>query len=139
MNKEYAMELPAISLLSVTPVYAALLGLLFIPFTARAGFYRVQSKIFIGDGDDPELLRRIRGQGNFIETVPIALILLIVMELSGAGSSWLNALGALLVFGRLTHYVAITELGPNSLRAVGMVSTLSVYLVSCGWILYNTL
>jgi uncharacterized membrane protein YecN with MAPEG domain len=133
------MELPAISLLSVTPLYAALLGLLFIPFTMRAGLYRVKSKIFIGDGGDPEMLRRIRGQGNFVETVPLALILLIVMELSGAGHNWMNVLGALLVFGRLSHYIAITEIGPNFLRAVGMVSTLSVYLVSCGWILYNTL
>lgn len=133
------MNIPAISLLSVTPLYAALLGLLFIPFTARAGFYRVKSGIFLGDGGDPELLRRIRGQGNFIETVPIALTLLIVMELTGAGSTWLNALGSLLVFGRVTHYVAVTELGPNFLRPVGMVSTLSVYFVSCGWILYNTI
>ena len=133
------MELPAISLLTVTPLYAALLGLLFIPFTIRAGLYRVKSEIFIGDGGDPEMLRRIRGQGNFVETVPIALILLIVMELSGAGGTWLNALGALLVFGRISHYLAITEIGPNALRPVGMVSTLSVILVSCGWILFNTL
>lgn len=133
------MDMPTVSLLSVTPLYAALLGLLFLPFTMRAGFYRAKSKIFIGDGGDPEMLRRIRGQGNFIETVPLALILLIVMELSGAGHNWLNALGALLVFGRLSHYLGITEIGPNFLRVVGMVSTLSVYFVSCGWILYNTL
>ena len=35
------MELPAISLLSITPVYPALLGLLFLPFTMRARLYRV--------------------------------------------------------------------------------------------------
>jgi hypothetical protein len=28
-------------MLSVTPLYAALLGLLFLPFTMRAGLYRV--------------------------------------------------------------------------------------------------
>ena len=65
----------------------ALLGLLFIPLTIRAGLYRAKSGIFLGDGGDLELQRRVRGQGNFIETVPIALILLVVMELSGAGSN----------------------------------------------------
>ena len=133
------MDMPVASLLSVTPLYAALLGLLFIPITVRAGFYRGKAKIFIGDGGDPELLRRIRGQGNFIETVPIALILLVVMELAGAGGNWLNALGGLLVLGRICHYIAITELGPGFLRPVGMVGTLSVYLVGSGWLLVNML
>jgi hypothetical protein len=32
------MNMPAISLLSVTPPYAALLGLLFIPLTLRLDF-----------------------------------------------------------------------------------------------------
>ena len=133
------MELPALPLLTVTPLYVALLGLIFIPYTMRVGLYRVKSKIFLGDGGDQELLRRMRGQGNFIESVPIALIMLIVMELIGAGTYWLHSLGALLVFGRLSHYIAVTDLGPQPLRPVGMVCTFTVYLVGCGWLLSNTL
>lgn len=132
-------NMSTIPILSITPLYAAIFGLLFIPFTLRVGLYRVKNTINLGDGGDPELLRRIRGQGNFIETVPIALILLIVMELSGASSIWLHSLGALLVFGRVCHYAAITELGPFVLRPVGMVSTLSTYLVACGWLFYSFL
>ena len=131
------MPTPDLHLLSITPIYAALLGLLFLPFTLRVGFYRLKSKILIGEGDDPEMLRRIRGQGNFVETVPLALLLLLILELCGAGNNWLHALGALLVFGRTTHYLGLTELGPRVLRPVGMVSTMLVYLVSCGWILLN--
>ena len=89
------MQLP--TLLSITPIYIALLGLLFIPFTLRAGLYRVKTNIFIGTGDDPEMLRRIRGQGNFVETVPIALLLFVAMELLGAKDLWLHALGIALV------------------------------------------
>jgi uncharacterized membrane protein YecN with MAPEG domain len=131
------MPTPDLHLLSITPIYAALLGLLFLPFTLRVGFYRSKSKILIGEGDNPELLRRIRGQGNFVETVPLALLLLLILELCGAGNNWLHGLGALLVFGRTTHYLGLTELGPFILRPVGMVSTMLVYLVSCGWILLN--
>lgn len=96
------MQLP--TLLSITPIYIALLGLLFIPFTLRAGLYRVQSNIFIGTGDDPEMLRRIRGQGNFVETVPIALLLLVAMELVGAKDAWLHVLGIALILGRICHH-----------------------------------
>ena len=131
--------MPTIPLLSITPVYVAILGLLFVPFTMRVGLYRVKNEINLGDGGDPELLRRIRGQGNFIETVPLALILLVVMEASGASATWLHALGGLLVFGRICHYLAITQIGPFLLRPTGMFSTLATYLGASGWLLYHTI
>ena len=129
------MELPSLSLLSVTPIYAALLGLLMVPFTLRVGLYRVKNKVNLGDGNDPELLRIMRGQGNFIETVPLAIILLILMEVLGASNTWLHTLGAALVIGRILHYIGVTEIGPFVGRPVGIFTTLIVYLVASVWIL----
>ena len=130
------MELP--SLLSVTPVYIAILGLLFIAFTMRVGLYRGKTKIFIGTGDDPEMVRRMRGQANFIETVPIALFLLIVMEVLGASDTWLHILGLALVLGRIAHYLGLTEMGPQVFRVIGMVATLITILIGSLWILIDT-
>ena len=131
------MQLP--TLLSITPIYIALLGLLFIPFTLRVGLCRVKTNIFIGTGNDPELLRRTRGQGNFVETVPMALLLLVAMELVGAKDAWLHGLGIPLVIGRICHYLAITELAPKALRPIGMSATMITILVSSLWILINSL
>lgn len=131
------MELP--TLLSTTPIYIAILGLLFLPFTLRVGLYRVKAKILIGTGDDPELVRRTRGQANFIETVPMALFLLIAMEMLGASDLWLHALGIALVLGRVAHYLGLTELAPLQFRVVGMLVTLITILVSSLWILVNAL
>ena len=133
------MQMPNINLLSVTPIYLAILGLLLVPFTLRVGLYRVNNKILIGDGADPELLRRIRAHANFIETVPLAILLLIVMETLGGADSWLHALGALLVAGRLLHYIGMTEIGPLICRSVGIMTTLAVYLVASIWILVDVL
>ena len=133
------MEMPNMNLLSITPVYLALLGMLFVPFTLRVGLYRVKNTILIGDGQDPELVRRIRGQGNFIETVPLAILLLIVMETLGASATWLHALGSLLVAGRLLHYIGLTEVGPAVCRPIGMFSTLATYLIAPIWILLDVL
>ncbi|MBT3459542.1 MAG: glutathione S-transferase, partial [Halieaceae bacterium] len=119
--------------------YIALLGILFIPFTLRVGLYRVKNGIDIGDGKDDALIKLNRGQGNFIETVPLAVMLLIVMEILGASTTWLHALGALLVIGRCLHYVGITGAGPAICRPVGMFSTLGVYAVTSFWILFHTL
>ena len=123
------------SLLSVSPIYVALLGLVFIVITMRVGLYRLQNKINIGNGDDPELLRRVRGQGNFIETVPMALFILIVMEVMGASDTWLHILGAALLLGRISHYLALTEIGPFICRPIGMMGTLLPILIGSIWIL----
>ena len=131
------MEMP--SVLSVMPMYVAIFGLLFLPLTIRAGAYRLKSKIFIGTGEDPELLRRVRGQANFIETVPIALFLLIMMEVLRASDAWLHVLGASLVAGRVAHYLGLTNLGPPLLRVIGMSATLLIILVSSIWILVKVL
>lgn len=133
------MEMPNINLLSITPIYIALLGILFIPFTMRIGFYRMGNKIDLGDGDDPKMFKLIRGQANFVETVPLAVVLLLLMEILGAGDTWLHVMGALLVGGRFLHYVGITELGPFICRPVGMFATLSIYLIAPIWILMDVL
>jgi uncharacterized membrane protein YecN with MAPEG domain len=129
------MEIPAGLILSVTPVYITLLALLWLPFTMRAAFYRIKTKILIGDGGDPEMLRRMRAHANFIESVPLALLLLVAMEVWGAANGWLHGLGVLLVFGRITHYLGLSEMGPSVLRVVGQFSTFTVYLLGCGWML----
>jgi len=133
------MEMPNINLLSITPIYIALLGILFVPFTMRVGLYRVKNEIIIGDGKDEELIRRIRGQGNFVETVPLAVVLVLLMEILGAGDTWLHALCALLVGGRFLHYLGITELAPSICRPAGMFATLSIYFVAPIWILTDVL
>ena len=75
------MDLP--SVLNVTPIYVAIFGLLFFPFTFYVGLGRLKTNILIGDGGNDEMVRRIRAQANFMETVPMALFLLIMIKNSG--------------------------------------------------------
>lgn len=128
-----------ISVLSITPIYIAILGLLFIPITMRVALYRIQSKITIGTGDDPEMVRRMRGQANFIETVPMALFLLIAMELLGASNTWLHALGLTLVLGRTAHYFGMIEIAPFAFRVIGIVATMLTILLGSIWIAIDML
>jgi uncharacterized membrane protein YecN with MAPEG domain len=133
------MDLTTFTAPTITPIYLALLGLMMIPITLRVGVLRVSSKIDIGDGGDARMLRLMRSQGNFVETVPLAAILLLVMELMGAGDYWLHGLGAALFGGRVLHYVGLSGDGPFVGRPIGMVATLSVYLLASGWILVAVL
>jgi uncharacterized membrane protein YecN with MAPEG domain len=124
---------------TISTIYAAILGLLFVPFTVYVGSYRAKHKILLLDGGDKELARRIRAQGNFIETVPLAVILIVLMELNGASATWLHTLGVVLVVARVMHYLTIATNPANTVpRALGMVGTLGVYLAAAGWLLASS-
>ncbi|MGB0799013.1 MAG: MAPEG family protein, partial [Planktomarina sp.] len=62
--------------------------------------------VSLGDGGDQLMLRRIRGQANAAEQMPITLIALICAELLGANGLILAVCAALFVIGRLMHGIA---------------------------------
>ena len=92
----------------VTPLYAGLLGLLFLVLSVRVIRRRRNAKISLGDGSDAVMLRVIRGHANFAEYVPLALLLMAILELSRFSIYALHALGIALVVARLLHGYALS-------------------------------
>ncbi len=109
---------------SITGIYAGLLTLLFIGLSARVIRVRRRDRIALGDGDNPDLRRAMRVQGNFAEYVPLALILLVLVEMGG-GPAWLvHGLGAGLFGGRIAHAYGIGQTEEDyRFRVAGMVLT----------------
>jgi uncharacterized membrane protein YecN with MAPEG domain len=125
--------------LPITSLYAAVFGLILVPITLRVGFRRIVTSIFFLDGGDEILLRRIRSHANFLEYVPIALILMALTELAGAPAPYLHALGGTLLAARVIHYLTlnISPLAPT--RAIGMLGTFAAILMGSGWLLYRAI
>ncbi len=69
----------------------------------RVGNVRRAAKVSIGDGGDMALIARMRAQANFIEYTPIVLVLIGAIELSQGTSTWLWAVAALYLLGRVGH------------------------------------
>jgi len=90
-------------MLTVTPLYAGLIALLFVTLSLRVSLQRMKAKVSYGDGGDTELGKRIRVQANCAEYAPIGLILLAMAELQGAPLWVVHLLGASLLLGRLMH------------------------------------
>jgi len=88
---------------TVTPIYAALLALLFLGLSARVITYRRSNLLSLGDEGDKGLLKRMRAQANCAEYVPIGILLLLLLELTGAPLWLLHALGLSFTAGRLLH------------------------------------
>jgi uncharacterized membrane protein YecN with MAPEG domain len=87
----------------VTPLYAGLLALWLLVLAMRVIHYRSASRIYLGDGGNPSLLRAIRGQANFVEYVPLALLLMLILEVSRFSIYVIHALGIVLLVARLLH------------------------------------
>ena len=125
-------------MLKILPIYAALLGLLYLYLSARTIGIRRKARISIGDGGDSEMLRAIRVHANFSEYTPITLILIACMEFQGSSIWLLHTLGGLFLIARLSHAYGISSPeAPGKFRVAGMVGTLTTIGISAIWLLSN--
>lgn len=123
--------------LTYTFFFAAIFALLFVPMGVRVGTRRVATNINWLHGDDDELLRRIRGHGNFAEHVPFALFMMAGAELSGAPWWLLAGGGVVLLVGRLFHYAALVGWCPNIGRPIGALATNACFVTFAGVVLWG--
>jgi uncharacterized membrane protein YecN with MAPEG domain len=122
----------------ITPLYAALAGLLLAILTFRVIGLRLGKKIMFGDGGEPALLRATRAHGNFIEYVPLALLLILLVELTGGASGTVHGLGIGLIVARILHAGGVLLVdGPSTGRAAGIVLTILVIVGAAARLLLN--
>jgi len=106
---------------SITGHYAALLALLLLALSLRVIQARVAGRVAIGLGDSRPLLRASRAQGNFVEYVPMMLVLMLLLELGGGPGWLLHGLGSMMLAGRIAHALGISREPDNiRLRQLGM-------------------
>jgi len=118
-------------MLPITSTTAALAAVALVALSITVSLHRKKVGVKIGFGEDTALMRRIRAQGNFIEYVPLALILLALAEYRQAPSAALWAIAGLLVAGRCLHVAGMLT-GRTPLSAPGMVGTYSALLIGAG-------
>lgn len=120
--------------LPITGLYAGILGLFVIPLSIHVIVNRYRAKIGILDGGDPQLGKAIRIHGNFMEHVPIALILMALAEANGAEPEMMHSSGLVLVGARLFHMWGLSmSTGPSVGRFVGVLGTWLVIAVGAGY------
>ncbi len=93
----------------------------------RCGQIRSKEKISIGDGGNDLLIRRMRAQSNFIEQVPLVLIVFAALELAGKCPIWLAVLGGLFMLGRIAHGLGMDDTFKPG-RAIGMITGMVLQL-----------
>ncbi len=123
-------------MLTITPLYAALLGLIFIALSIRTIRLRRRYRVGVGDGNHTELQRAARVHANFAEYVPLTLLLIYFVETSGGPLLLIHALAIALLCGRLLHAYGLSQVRENyRYRISGMVLTFSVIIAACLFLL----
>jgi uncharacterized membrane protein YecN with MAPEG domain len=127
--------------LTLTPIYAALVTLVFLTLSWRVIVYRRAAAISLGDTGDKNLIKRMRAQANCAEYAPLGLLLLLLVELSGAPASAVHMLGLTLLAGRILHPLGFAVTPQKIiLRQLGMLLTLvALVIASLGLLLHGLL
>ncbi len=123
----------------ITALYAGILGLMVIVLATFPGVKRGQLGIGAGNSGNEELELAMRRHGNFIEWVPLVLILLGLLEMRGIGSTVIHTLGAGLVVARVLHAVGISHTPGGAARSIGAASTALITAVCSVWLIVGSL
>lgn len=93
-------------MLEISPLYIGLNALIMLGLAINVSRTRLSTKTMIGDGaetGDDQMLRACRAHANNVEYVPVALLILISLELLSAQAWLLHSLGLALTLGRIFH------------------------------------
>ena len=118
---------------SITGLYLAILALLYAVLGFQVSRLRRGNRVLFGDGDNRELRSAIRAHANFAEYVPIIVLMVALLEMSGTPALRVHLLMGTLLVARLLHPLGM-YVGPRTLTfqicRVGGISLTLMALVA---------
>ncbi|HYD18992.1 MAG TPA: MAPEG family protein [Patescibacteria group bacterium] len=115
----------------ITAFYAGLLGLMLVALSSRVMRMRAELDVMVGDGGERKLNVAMRTQANFVEYVPMALLLIGYNEVLQRPYFIIHFLCAMLVIARLAHAHGMAQ--PNAAgrgRRAGALLTFAVLVAA---------
>jgi len=120
----------------VTALYAGLFGLLSVTLANGVLFARLRAAKL--PTWQPAAMLRV--QANFVENVPLALVMLLALELMGTTAAIIHTFGAALLACRLLHAYGLgTREGANYPRLIGAQGTFLLMSVMAVALVYGAL
>ena len=121
--------------LPITALYAGIFAVFALALSFRTGGSRSKTGISIlyGEPHNMELAERVRVHQNFLEYVPMILILMGAIELNGGSSMFLYVVGDLLIIARIAHAIGLKHdnIGHKG-RLIGAGGTALITVVAAG-------
>lgn len=112
----------------ITGLYVGLSLLLVLVLAYRVVAVRRATRTGLGTGGSTALEQRIRAHGNAVEYLPLGLLGVALLELTGHAGWLVHALGAGLLLGRVLHAWGLsTSAGTSHGRFLGTLLTWLVF------------
>ncbi len=126
--------------LGAAMIHSALLILMGVLLALLVVQQRRAAGIGIGDGGNKRLARAIRVHANFVEYAPFAIASYILLAFTGVSASFIHALGAIFLVGRVAHATGLSQHEGSSVgRAMGVVASSLVLIVAAVRLLISAL
>ena len=95
--------------LPITALYAGIMMIFALALSFRAGGFRGKTGISVMHGEpaNMDLAERVRVHQNFLEYVPMAIILMGIIELNGGNAMFLHVFGVVLIVARIAHAIGL--------------------------------
>ena len=125
--------------LPITALYAGILMIFALALSFKAGGFRGKSGISVGLGEpvNMDLAERVRIHQNFLEYVPMAIILMGILELNGGNATFLHVFGVVLIVARIAHAIGLKHDNmAHPGRAIGAGGTALISLVAALYTLW---
>ena len=125
-------------MVTTTAIYAGILALISIVLANGAGQTRARLGISLGDGGNTQLIAAVRRHANFVEFVPLIVVMLAMLELNHLNKWWIHGLGAAIVVARILHPLGIsTDQMSSPFRMIGSMMTAAVTVACAGLLLWQ--
>ncbi len=126
-------------LLPITALAAAICAIMLLITAFDTVRQRIRAGVAFGDGGDSKLVSASRSHGNLAEHAPLAIIMIGLLEQSGAHHWALTSIAALFLFARAMHIIGLyapMDKKPPLPRQIGVIGTWLSYVLLIGWTLY---
>ena len=131
-NQEVPTMPELVPMPTVTALYAGILGLMAVAIAGAAG--RLRGEVPIGDGGRTDVLVAMRRHANFVEVVPLVLILMALLEMNKVSANAIHGIGIAIVISRGCHAFGMRGDGTATpLRAIGAVGSMLTSIVASIW------
>ena len=117
--------------------YIAILIVMTVLLALNVARHRKPKRIGLGDGGDRQILTAMRVHGNFVENVPFALAILIMLPLLSAPVWAVHFVGLGMVVARTLHAIGLSRSqGASFGRVTGILLTWATLLGSAMLLLW---
>ena len=120
----------------ITLMYASVFAIFALVLSFKAGSFRGNTGISVlfGEPANMELAEKVRRHQNFLEYIPIVLIVFGAIEINGGSKMFLYIVGDLLIIARIAHAIGLKHDNMGHIgRLIGAAGTALLTLVTAGY------